>query len=127
MSPSEWLLLCDLAGLSSLYPCITERVKELAFCRSKAVCPEQFEEIFNFKKMTFCEFLEGVVRLSHQTLKRDDDGDIRQIEVHRITEMIVKITDLMKSTLVQKQKVKSISGNGKAEAPGNTKRDSAIN
>jgi hypothetical protein len=52
MSHGEWCSLFDLAGISGHYPVITERMKDLAFCRSKSPRANQFEETLMIKRVS---------------------------------------------------------------------------
>ena len=51
MSIAEWNYLFDLADISGHFPVITERMKDLAYCRSKSTRANQFEEMLMIKKV----------------------------------------------------------------------------
>ncbi len=60
MSIKEWIEICDKSALSDAN--FNERPTKLAYCRSKILDVSIFDENPTFKKMSFLEFLEAVVR-----------------------------------------------------------------
>lgn len=62
MCIKEWIDVCDKSALSDAN--FNERPTKLAFCRSKILDVNIFDENASFKKMSFLEFLEALVRAS---------------------------------------------------------------
>ena len=111
MSFNEWMGLWQSSDVERRYPWITERAKSLAFCRSKAPCLNQFSLENSFKRMTFCEFLEGVVRVTHNVLlisNIDDNGDFiyrnaNGISVDDVANELEEVVNILQTTLTKKQ------------------------
>ncbi len=62
MCIKEWIDTCDKSALSDAN--FNERPTKLAYCRSKILDINIFDENPTFKKMSFLEFLEALVRAS---------------------------------------------------------------
>jgi hypothetical protein len=59
----EWLGFTDAAGLANDF--LAERMTKLTYIRSKCFYDDCFDESNEFKKMTFLEFLECIVRCAY--------------------------------------------------------------
>jgi hypothetical protein len=117
----EWMLLMQNTQLEDEYPWLTERAKQLAYCRSKAPCTNPFNDMNSFKKMSFCEFIEAVVRVTY-TLQLvesvEEDGykyrDINDISKEDVAELLPTVIKYMASTLPKKD----LNTNNKDEENG---------
>ena len=111
MSLSEWQGVWQIADIETRYPWITERAKNLAYCRSKAPCINQFTDENSFKRMTFCEFIEGIIRITHNVLlisNIDDAGEFiyrnaNGISADDVAQELDEIIKLLQRTLTRKQ------------------------
>jgi len=81
MSFREWISFTDAARLQS-DEFLTERMSKLTYVRSKHFYEDCFDESESFKKMTFSEFLECVVRAAYSMYleKRQATSDLSMLE-----------------------------------------------